>query len=281
MSTTIFFKKYAKTHFVRALLSLSCVLVVSTVGCSSVDTPVANSRFPSSQSATTRMDSVAESSRLSAAYVAAAEDPVRTVEDRRSDASRKPVEFLKFAGLAPSMKVLDIAASGGNTSQLMALVVGEGGMVYAQGPQIRPVLQKRLNDRPQQNLRPIASPFDAPVSPDMPKLDLITINLNYHDIANLPIDRIKMNRALYDALRAGGHVVVIDHAATPGSGAMDTSTLHRIDENLVQAEFERVGFLLEESSTYLRNPADNHKAKSSSMEGSTDKFALRFVRPGL
>ena len=281
MSTIIFSKKYAKRHSAWAVLSLYCVLVVSTVGCSSVEMPVANSRSPSSQFATTRTDSAAESSRLSAAYLAATENPVRTVEDRRSDASRKPVEFLKFAGVTPSMKILDIAASGGNTSQLMALVVGEGGMVYAQGPQIRPALQRRLNDRPQQNLRPLASPFDTPVSPDMPKLDLITINLNYHDIANLPVDRIKMNRALYDALKAGGHVVVIDHTAAPGSGAKDTSTLHRIDEKLVQAEFERVGFLLEESGTYLRNPADTHEAKSSSMEGSTDKFALRFVRPGL
>lgn len=281
LSNIIFLRKYAKGRSALTVLSASCVLAITIVGCSSVEKQAATSFTQSSLQPTTTAKISDESSALLTSYGAAVENPIRTADDRLSDTSRKPVEFLKFAGVMPSMKVLDIAASGGNTTQLMALVVGESGIVYAQAPQLKPALQKRLSDRPQPNIHPLVSPFDTPVSPDMPKLDLITINLNYHDIANLPVDRIKMNRALYDALKPGGHVVVIDHAAVPGSGGRDTAILHRIDEKLVRKEFERVGFLVEESGDYLHNSADSHQAKSSSTGGNSDKFALRFVRPGL
>jgi predicted methyltransferase len=277
----IFLKKDASRLLVLAASIASLVGAGTVVGCTSIDNQM---RLPSQSlmpPATSSVKNAVELAALLASYRTAAESPIRTQDDRRSDASRNPVDFLKFAGVMPSMKVMDIAASAGNTTQLMALVVGESGVVYAQGSQLRPALLKRLGDHPQLNIRPLSSPFDMPVSSDMPKLDLITINLNYHDIANLSVDRIKMNRALYDALKPGGHVVVIDHAAVSGSGARDTATLHRIDEKLVRTEFERVGFLVEESGDYLRNPADSHQEKSSSMEGSSDRFVLRFVRPGM
>ena len=112
-----------------------------------------------------------------------------------------------------------------------------------------------------------------------PLLDLITINLSYHDIANLPIDRVMMNRRLLAALKPGGHLVVIDHAAAAGSGARDTKTLHRIDEALVRAEFLQAGFKLDAVGTYLHNEADAHDKRSADLDRMSDKFALRFVKP--
>jgi predicted methyltransferase len=215
-----------------------------------------------------------------ALYQRAAASPIRTPEDRASDASRKPIEFLKFARVLPGMQILDLAAGSGNTTQLLALAVGDSGKVYAQNPTLRPALEKRLSNNPQTNIIPIVRPFDDAIPAGAPLLDLITINLSYHDIANLPIDRIKMVRRLLDALKPGGHLVLVDHAATVGTGLAHTKTLHRIDENLVRADFQEAGFSLEESGDYLRHPADNHERKSSEIEGMTDKFALRFVKPG-
>lgn len=196
-----------------------------------------------------------------------------------SDASRKPAEFLAFAQVAPGMQVLDVSGGGGTTTRLLALVVGTEGKVYSQGPTVRPAFEKRLLEQPQPNIVPVVSPFDDPVPLGTPALDLVTINLSYHDIANLPLDRIGMDRRLFAALKPGGRLVVIDHAATAGSGAANTKTLHRIDEALVRADMERAGFRLEQSGNFLRNPADTHERKSFDMERASDKFVLRFVKP--
>lgn len=214
-----------------------------------------------------------------ATYQRAVNSAVRSAEDRASDNTRKPLAFLAFAGVAPGMQVLDIAAGGGNTSQLMALVVGNGGKVYAQGPAARAALAERLSGTAQPNIVPVVRPYDDPVPPGTPPLDLVTINLNYHDIANLPLDRVRMDRRLFEALKPGGHVVVIDHAAAPGTSLRDSRGLHRIDEALVRSDFEQAGFRLEASADSWRNPADTHQQKSYDMKEPTDRFALRFVKP--
>ncbi|MBC7513854.1 MAG: class I SAM-dependent methyltransferase, partial [Herminiimonas sp.] len=136
-----------------------------------------------------------------------------------------------------------------------------------------------LADNPQSNIVVVTRPYDDPVPPGTPPLDLVTINLSYHDIANLPIDRLAMDRRLFAALKPGGHLVVIDHAAAPGTGITTTSTLHRIDETQVRRDFEQAGFRLEQSSDYLRNPADDRSRKTAEIEHTTDRFAQRFVKP--
>ena len=215
----------------------------------------------------------------STAFQSAVSSPVRTADDRLSDGYRKPLAFLGFAGVRPGMQVMDVSSGAGNTTQLLALAVGGSGKVYAQGQSARPALDKRLADNPQANIVVVTRPYDDPVPPGTPALDLVTINLSYHDIANLPIDRLAMDRRLFAALKPGGRLVVIDHASAPGTGVTTTSTLHRIDEAQVRSDFEQVGFKLEQSGDYLRNPADDHRRKSSEMEHMTDRFALRFVKP--
>src|SRR5215472_10972297 len=56
---------------------------------------------------------------------------IRTDQDRRMDASRHPAEFLAFAQVKPGMKVLDVSAGAGYTSQLLALAVTPSGMLWA------------------------------------------------------------------------------------------------------------------------------------------------------
>jgi predicted methyltransferase len=108
---------------------------------------------------------------------------------------------------------------------------------------------------------------------------LITIVLNYHDIAYLPVDRARMNARLFAALKPGGRLVVIDHSAKSGTGIADAKTLHRIDEATVLAELRQAGFVLDTTSDFLRNPADSREVSSGDGRIPTDKFALRFVKP--
>lgn len=205
--------------------------------------------------------------------------PIRTDQDRRMDASRNPLAFLPFTGVAPGMVVFDLSAGAGYTTQLLALSVGPTGKVYAQRPSPGEALTKRLADHPQANIVVVYRPFADPIPPDVPKVDLITFVNNYHDFVNAPIDRAQLNRRLYDALKPGGRLVVVDHAALPGSGTSATRTLHRIDEAVVVAEVTRAGFVLEAEGRFLRHPDDPHTVSSGDGAILTDKFALRFVRP--
>jgi predicted methyltransferase len=211
-------------------------------------------------------------------YARIVADPIRTDQDRKMDASRRPAEFLPFAQVEPGMMALDVSAGAGYTSQLIALAVAPGGKLWAQTPRVGPSLQKRIADRPQANLIVVERPFDDPVPPDAPPLDLITIVNNYHDISYLPVDRSKMNARLFAALKPGGHLVVVDHAGRPGTGISEGKTLHRIDEAVVKAELMQAGFVLEAEGQFLRNPNDPRTESSNNPKEPTDKFALRFVK---
>jgi predicted methyltransferase len=205
--------------------------------------------------------------------------PIRTEQDRRTDTARHPAEFLPFTQVRPGMQVLDVSAGGGYTSQLLALAVGQTGVVFAQTQQPGPGLAKRLADHPQANLIPVERPFEDPVPAQAPKLDLITLILNYHDISYLPVDRARMNQRLFSALKPGGHYVIVDHSGRNGTGISEGRSLHRIDEAVVLAEVRQAGFVLEAEGNFLRNPADPRDQTSTGSAIPTDKFALRFVKP--
>src|SRR5919199_741377 len=67
------------------------------------------------------------------AGIVAAQD--RNDQDRKADERRKPADFLPFTGVRAGMRVLDLGAGGGYTTELLARAVGKDGIVYAQTPQ--------------------------------------------------------------------------------------------------------------------------------------------------
>jgi predicted methyltransferase len=212
-------------------------------------------------------------------YKQAIASPSRTDDDRAADAKRKPLEFLQFTDVHPGMRVLDIAAGGGYTTQLLSLVVGSGGTVWAQSAELNEKLVKRVATSSLNNINPVATPFEDPVPNAATNLDLVTVIMNYHDIAYMPVDRAKMNQRLFDALKPGGHLVVMDHSAKTGSGISEAKTLHRIEEKVVLDELLQAGFKLEKEGDFLKNPDDPRDQAFFKMTIPTDKFALRFVKP--
>jgi predicted methyltransferase len=98
------------------------------------------------------------------------------------------------------------------------------------------------------------------------------------------VDRDKMNKAVFDALKPGGQYVVVDHSAAPGHGVADVKTFHRIGEVSVTEEVERAGFRRAAAADFLRNPADERDWNDSPREagerrGTSDRFVLKFVKP--
>src|SRR5258707_10449407 len=57
-------------------------------------------------------------------YAALMAAPGRSDADRQADKRRDPVPFLTFAGLRPGMKVLDMGAGAGYSTELDARAVG-------------------------------------------------------------------------------------------------------------------------------------------------------------
>ena len=225
------------------------------------------------------MSSGPQSSAPGEDYRALLADPMRTDRDRRMDASRHPVELLQFAQVRAGMRVLDISAGTGYTSQLLALAVGPSGKVWAQAQKPGAALNERIAAHPQSNFVVATRPFDDPVPPEAVPLDLATLVLNYHDISYLPIDRDAMNRKIFAALKPGGHYVIVDHSAAAGTGITSGKTLHRIDEAFLVEEVKRAGFALEGEGAFMRNAADD-RAAAWSETAPSDKFVLRFVKRG-
>src|SRR6516164_11384506 len=155
-----------------------------------------------------------------AAVVAAAD---RTDADRQTDQRRDPLKLLAFAAPRPGMKVLDMGAGGGYSTELMARAVAPGGVVYGQHPADLPERAKarfeaRLQTPAGKNIVSLVRPFDDPLPADLRDLDLITFLFFYHDTTYMNVDRAEMDRKLYAALKPGGMLVIADHSARPGDG---------------------------------------------------------------
>jgi predicted methyltransferase len=215
----------------------------------------------------------------------------RPEADKALDAGRQPAQLLAFFGAAPGMQVEDVWAGGGYTTELLARVVGPKGKVWSQLPPLPPELAQveqawteRLKKPALANTVAVHAGFDGDFMPAPPgSLDLVVINLNYHDLVLRNLDRGVLNAAVFRALKKGGIYGIVDHSAKPGAGQAGLE-LHRIDESQVIAEVERAGFKLDGASSVLRRPDDDRTWSTSprtagERRGTSDRFVLRFVKP--
>lgn len=206
--------------------------------------------------------------------------PDRSEADRINDRRRNPLELLKFYDLRPGMAVADIGAFGGYNAELLARAVGPAGRVYAHNP---PAVASRIAERMKapamQNVVPSLRPFEEPLPPELRHLDLVVFNFAYHDTVHMGVDRAKMNRSIFNALRRGGHFVVADHSGRSGTGISETKSLHRIEESALRREIEAAGFVLVAEGAFLRNPQDPRSAPVSKNNVPNDEFVLKFVKP--
>ncbi len=213
----------------------------------------------------------------------------RTDADRQLDATRHPGELLAFLGLRPGMRVAELSAGGGYTTELLARAVGPTGKVWAQNSAmflkfIDKPWAERLARPAMKNVVRSDRELDAPLPRDAKSLDAVVIMLWYHDSIWVGADQDKMNKAVFDSLKHGGQYVVVDHSALEGHGKSDVKTLHRIDELSVIRDVERAGFMHAADADFLRNPADTRDWSDSPSDagekrGTSDRFVAKFVKP--
>ena len=214
-------------------------------------------------------------------YAAAVADDRRPEADLARDPLRKPAEIVAFAGVRPGDVVAEIAPGGGYYTRILAATVGLQGKVYALMPAFfanRPGGLDNINALAAQypNVEVIVVQDYATLALPQP-VDLVWTTENYHDLANGNVAAV--NGWVFRALNPGGTYFVEDHSA-PGTGLTATSTLHRIDPAAVTEQVIAAGFALEAHSDLLRNPADPHTANPREVQPTSDKFALRFRKPG-
>ena len=234
-----------------------------------------------------------EEVRVSEAIKAAVSDTSRPEDERARDPNRKPGEVLAFFGVEPGDTVADLMTGTGYYTEILCRLVGENGKVYAQNtPFLVNRFRQRLGPdgywsqkfktRPWQNAVKLVEELEDPGLPEG-KLDLVMMALFYHDTYWQGVDREKMNRAVFRALKPGGVYGIIDHHAQPGSGDRDVQTLHRVDVELVKREIRAAGFVFEAESPILSHPEDtrdyNVFRDFQTNRDHTDRFVLRFRKP--
>lgn len=217
-------------------------------------------------------------------YAALLAAPDRSDADRQADKRRDPAPFLTFAGLRPGMKVLDMGAGGGYSTELIARAVAPGGIVYGQNPadlgeKPKATFDARLKTPAMKDVVADIRPFDDPVPPDVHDLDLITFLFYYHDTTYMNVDRAAMDRKLFTALKPGGFLVIADHSALRGQGTSVGKTLHRIEESTLRQEVEAAGFRVVAEGNFWRSPDDTHDFPSYRPSTPVDNFVLKFQKP--
>jgi predicted methyltransferase len=218
-------------------------------------------------------------------YAAIVAAPDRSSADRKLDTNRAPAQWLAFIGAKPGLKILDIFAVYGWKAELLARAVAPGGKVYAQNSEavfarVKDRLDARLKTPAATNIVAVVRPFEDPAPPGMHDFNLVTFFYAYHDVTYLGVDRAKMVKAFYDALKPGGELVVGDYSAKPGAGTSVVKTLHRSDEALVTSEIEAGGFKLVDHGDFLRLPGDARETPSHSSAQPVDIYVLKFRKPG-
>jgi len=214
--------------------------------------------------------------------------PDRTADDRARDERDHAAAVLTFIGVKPGMVVADLFAGGGYYSELIGHIVGSKGKVYLYNNAgyaayaAKPLAERQQSGR-LQNVAVIDKEVgDIGIAPN--SVDLVLMSMSYHDIYfkedKWSVDPAAFFADVHAMLKKGGTLVVIDHAAAPGTGSSAAQNLHRIDEAFARKDIESRGFKFVGALDALKNPADDHTkiVFDPSVRGHTDRFIDKFVR---
>lgn len=217
--------------------------------------------------------------------------PERSDKDRERDARDRPAEVMTFAGIRPGMAIADVFGGGGYWTELLARAVGPDGKVTLvnNAPYLefaREDLKTRFADgRLPGVARRTIETCDMKLADA--SFDLILIVMSYHDLYYVDeaggwpaIDAGLFLDQLHAALKPGGSLLIIDHAAAAGTGNSGAGAIHRIEEAFAKRDIEGHGFTLEKTWDGYRNPADDLSKLvfDPAVRGKTDRFTHLYRR---
>lgn len=220
----------------------------------------------------------------------AIDNPNRSGVDRDLDGKRKPLEVLSIFKIKRGMKVLDVFGGGGYYSEILSYIVGkDGSVVLYNNKPWNNFVGKNVNSRLENDRLPnVKNIVKAPA--DLAELDgefdAAIFILGMHDIyytdekGGWPaIDKTQFLAALYNQLKKGAVLGVIDHNAVSASDpSIVGKSLHRVDPEVVISDLQLAGFVLEARSDILASPDDDLSLSvfDAAIKWKTDRSVLRF-----
>ncbi len=266
------------TPFVATLIALTLIVSLFATGCGApAEEAVETAPAPSPQPAPAPV----------ALDRAVLEDPSRPEDERDEDSDRRPLDVYEFFGVLPGQTVADVYNSDGYNTHLLSRLVGDSGQVhsvfefYSDKEIFEGVLYKvdavtqRVDDAGLDNVELALRLSDVPSD----SVDVAIAIRNYHDIEWVVPDlkRVDQVAEFYRIVKPGGIVGIVD-VATDAEGWDDAA--HRLNKQVVIDDFTAGGFDLVGESDVLANPADDHVQDGFPDRHKTDRYTLKFRKPG-
>lgn len=225
---------------------------------------------------------------LEAKLQAAMASDIRSAEEMARDANRKPVETLRFFGLEPDMRVLELVPGGGWYTKLLAPVLAERGELFvAIGTD---TVAKLVQDGtlPDVNVVEVRGDFVRPEGSRRFHIDglripveNIDLALTFRNLHNFDDEgRQGLNAEVFRVLRSGGLYGVVDHTRRHMQ-ADDDENWRRMDPVQMIKEIEAAGFEFVDYATLHYRPDDElrYEVGHSTVTGNTDRFTFLFRKP--
>jgi predicted methyltransferase len=213
--------------------------------------------------------------------------PARGEKERARDANRKPIETLAFFGLTSDMRVLELVPGSGWYTRLLAPVLKDEGKLYVAVGTSR-LENGLLKEEGFGEVEVVSVDADfaregrrnnlSRLEMELSDIDLALTFRNLHNFTEA--GRATMNKAVFEALRPGGHYGVVDH--TRRHMAADSyEHWRRMDPVQMIKEIEAAGFEFVDYSTLHYRPDDELRFEvgRKSVTGNTDRFTLLFRKP--
>jgi len=222
--------------------------------------------------------------------------------------ARHPRETLEFFGLKPGMTVMEVSPGGGWYTEVLApLMQGQGTLIAAHysangGSYSRRSLGgflQKMGSQDQIYGEVIVSELQPPNAMMPAQADSVDLALAFRNVHSW----MRMNQvelffsSIYDALKPGGVLGVVQHRGIPGTSVEDMKKSAYVTEQQVIEFAELAGFELDAKSEINANPRDTKDYEGGVWTlppvlregeknreqyitiGESDRMTLRFVKP--
>ena len=222
-------------------------------------------------------------------YADLLKDPKRPASDLPYDANRKPEQVIRLANINKGDRVLDVFAGGGYYTELLSSAVGnEGKVISHNNKAYLNYIGDQFTNRHANNRLPNVETLIAEANElnfEDNSLDKIFMILSIHDFYHSSkywpeIDKSKVLKELYNSLKPGGTLVVVDHIGPDADRTKNSKKLHRVFPPHAMRDIKEAGFKFVTEADFLKNPEDaiNISMADKSIRGKTSRFVYTFTK---
>jgi predicted methyltransferase len=160
---------------------------------------------------------------------------------------QKPELIMDALRIAYGDTVADIGAGAGFFTVRLARRVGPNGLVYAEDIQ-QPMLESIKRRVSREGLKNVETRLGTDTDANLPKgtLDAVLVVDVYQEVETAT-DRIRFLRHLADALKAKGHIGIVNYK--PGEGGPGPDPQRRLERSVVEAEVRAAGLRVLDGAT--------------------------------